>query len=125
LAILRQRPCLFVGFSFIDPAITQVLDAYKKYAGPDYPTLHAALIPQGTPTLEARLSDLNIKAYTYDGSNEHKALWQAIIIAASHFNSKPKTQDQYVSVNPQFTSFQRFFAFAYTQTTSTQELRPL
>ena len=37
VTLLRLRPTAFIGFSFLDPAIEEILDGYKKNFGPNYP----------------------------------------------------------------------------------------
>ena len=62
LSLFKTRPCLFVGFSFVDPAIDLVLETYKRKAQTVFKVPHAALLPAeaAATRLADRLSDLNI-----------------------------------------------------------------
>lgn len=82
LDILRRRRCLFVGFSFIDPAIDYVLRVYESRFGPTFSSLHAALIPESAADLRERLLKLNIEPLIYDSAGSHADAWRAIRIAS-------------------------------------------
>jgi len=82
VSVLRQRPTIFLGFSFLDPAISKILKFYGENFGPHFPTLHIALIPESTdPTLKDALGAVNIHVLTYDPAENHADLWRAIRLA--------------------------------------------
>lgn len=130
LAILTQRPCLFIGFSFADPAITKVLTVYKAKAGPAFPTLHHVLLPSdASPNLKQLLQDTNVRVLSYDAVDHHKALWSALGTIARD-PSKPekslKTPPATPLVpEPTRSAFHRFFAFSYAQLKSRAIQPPL
>jgi len=75
--ILKLRPCLFVGFSFSDPGITSVINFYKENFGPNFPTLHLALVPLSEANrLGASLGAVGIRVLCYDDQDNHKDLWR-------------------------------------------------
>ena len=129
LGLLNQSPCLFIGFSFVDPAIRQVLSMYEKFSGPVYKTLHLALLPSDSSSdLKHWLHRLNIKACFYNPEDTHKDLWRAVHKTQADYERAAK----YAKLPPvqksppaMFSTFHRFFAFAYAQQNVTQELRPL
>jgi len=129
LTLLNERPCLFIGFSFVDPAIRQVLTLYEKQAGPAFKTLHSALLPgDSTPELRQFLMRLNIQVHYYDEAKGHRALWQALHIARDL--SKPALgapQPTRISVPnaATYSSIHRYLGFAYAQQRSATQLRPL
>jgi len=74
-----QRNVLFVGFSFYDPAIRHVFEELERIHGPGTPGRHLALLPGNADAdFLGKASRLNIKVVTYDASDQHRALWDAI-----------------------------------------------
>ena len=112
LEILRSRSCLFAGFSFLDPAIQEVLRLYKDRAGPVFPSLHSAIIPAPAMSLAQELRTLNIEVVTYEPDDRHSALWRAIRMA-SESRAGQKGKERVVAAPT--TGLQRFMAFAYAQ----------
>ena len=92
--LLTKYSCLFVGFSFNDPAITQVLAEYEKRAGPTFPQLHLALVPEGATALGERLRSLNIEVHHYSELQpDHESLWEGISIAARAISRSRQAPD--------------------------------
>jgi hypothetical protein len=84
VTLMRQRPTLFVGFSFLDPAIKAVLALYENNFGPNYPSMHMAVIPlEEGSELQSKLGNVNIRVINYDSSDDHKELWRAIRVAST------------------------------------------
>lgn len=113
MSMLVQRNCLFVGFSFLDPAITHVLDSYEDRAGPSYPELHLALLPSNVDqSLVQRLREYNIDVAGYDESRDHRDLWESFRLAAQkcgdHGKSEPKVD---VAAKPR-PALERYLAFS-------------
>lgn len=80
-SLFLRRKCLFLGFSFVDPAINNVLDLIKKRGV--FPKRDYALVPSGAETLIARLAAANIEVVLYDAHDHHTVLWQAIELESS------------------------------------------
>ena len=92
--LLTQYSCLFIGFSFTDPAITQVLTEYERRVGPAFPRLHLALVPDGAESLATRLRDLNIEVHAYNETDsDHGILWRGVSTAASAISGSGKAPD--------------------------------
>ena len=92
--LLTRYSCLFVGFSFTDPAITQVLEEYERRVGPAFPQLHLALVPASAESLASRLRQLNIEVEAYDDSeSDHETLWRGISTAARAISRSGKVPD--------------------------------
>lgn len=126
LHLLKSRSCLFVGFSFVDPAINKILSLYETRFGPEFNALHTALIPSDAIDLAARLGKVNIRTVTYDPSDGHVALWRALRDA---YDSKKRIEHEYVgpvvsAIGPQ-TSIHRYMAFAYAQIQSSPKRKSL
>ncbi|MFZ1008459.1 MAG: SIR2 family protein [Candidatus Sulfotelmatobacter sp.] len=116
LGILANRSCLFVGFSFDDPAIASILDIYERLRGPAFPSLHLALVDRASHQLAHRLGKVNIRVVQYDAINNHASLWRAVRSVDGSLLSQPderRTPDP--SISPQHASVHKFMAFAYAQ----------
>lgn len=87
--LLRQRSVLFVGFSFLDPAISEILNFIESMGV--FPELHHALIPAGQDALGTRLRKQNIEVIEYDPLDNHRVLWEAIEICSHEIRSQSKT----------------------------------
>ena len=126
--LFRERPCLFVGFSFLDPAIDHVLTTYKERRMQLFETSHVALLPSDSSAdMHQRLSDLSIKAHFYDAADGHKALWQAFRKAASEAEKiRLKKQGATgVTVGVAQPAFQHYLAFIYAQQKMVPETQPV
>ena len=128
LSLFRSRPCLFIGFSFVDPAIEMVLDTYQRKAKEIYQVPHLALLP-AEPSAEAlakRLSDLNIEAHYYSPDDGHKVLWKAFRQAAAEFaRSAEPAKVASPTPLPAAAAFHRFLSFTYAQVKLSKEFQPL
>ena len=87
--ILTQTRCLFVGFSFTDPAINHFLEFFKQRVGPNYPQEHLALLPEGASNFAAELRHFNIRTEFYDAGISHEILWHGIKLAAEARSKAP------------------------------------
>lgn len=128
LSLFRSRPCLFIGFSFVDPAIEMVLDTYQRKAKEIYQVPHLALLPDepDAKKLTDRLTNLNIEAHYYAPDEGHKVLWKAFRQAAAEF-SKSTGPAKVASPTPLPTAaaFHRFLSFTYAQVKLSKEFQPL
>ncbi|HWM95213.1 MAG TPA: SIR2 family protein [Thermoanaerobaculia bacterium] len=126
LHILKTRPCLFLGFSFDDPAVNSVLDLYEKRCGPHFASLHLALVSADSPSLVKRLGDVNIQTITYDSSAGHSVLWKAIRSTYTSLGGGGLIARPTVPRAPGIgASVHKYMAFAYAQMRSTELLEPV
>jgi hypothetical protein len=127
LHLLRSRSCIFVGFSFVDPAINQILTLYKERFGPEYHALHTALIPSDASALASRLREVNIRTVLYDPAEGHVELWRAVrqVYDAHQQRQLNATAGSVVPQDMQSSSIHRYMAFAYAQIQSTSTTKPL
>lgn len=128
LNLFQTRPCLFVGFSFLDPAINSVLSTYQRKAHRIFEVEHSALIPAGMASAELaeRLSSLNARTVYYDPKDGHKALWEAFKYAARKIadrtsGSKEVGREESLVEN----AFHRFLSFTYAQLRMSRDTGPL
>src|SRR5207244_13172169 len=84
--ILTQKACLFVGFSFLDPAIDRIL-TYIADKGVQ-PKKHYAVVPPVTDGLVERLAKYNVEVVLYDPRNDHSVLWIGIAEAEKRLRSR-------------------------------------
>jgi hypothetical protein len=125
LDVLKRRPCLFVGFSFLDPAINQVLSTFERLLSPQYPTLHVAVLPTSSdPSLAEALARVNIQPLFYDDEHEHRALWRAVRDAYSH-NALVAERPPQPAPPVLNAGMHRFMAFAYAQAQTRKIQGPL
>ena len=79
--LFLRRKCLFLGFSFLDPAINNVLALiYKRGV---FPKQHYAIVPAEADNLIARLAEVNVRVLLYDSRNDHELLWKSIDLAST------------------------------------------
>jgi hypothetical protein len=121
--LLRNRPCLFLGFSFADPAISHVLRLYEDRCGPHFDALHLALVPSGSENLEAHLARVNVQTIVYDADDDHSIIWRAIRHA---FESHTTVSRSTVAISFTASSaVHKYMAFAYAQMMAVELREPV
>jgi SIR2-like domain len=103
----NRRSCLFVGFSFLDPAIEKILNFIAEKGV--YPRKHYALVPLSKDPLAERMSKYNIEVLQYDDSGAHKLLWQCF----DALTAKPPTVREKPKTIPLFDTTRRLLAVCY------------
>jgi len=118
------RSLMFLGFSFLDPAIQMVLRAIREQVGAIHSGRHIALVSADSEAeFLAELNRHNIRAVTYSPDNAHAALWDAL----ATFKAK-KNADQSATRAPLADAFayaRKYFAAALTRRKMTSHMRPL
>jgi len=115
---------IFVGYSFLDPALSHVLNSIKERISPNYPSNHLALLPNNaSPELLSKLNSLNISPIYYNPENGHKILWDGIKIASKGFSQSEKIEKKPI-VLP-LNSIQSFLAMTYAKLKNRQNINPL
>jgi len=90
----NRYSCLFIGFSFVDPAIQNVLELIERRLSPDFPGSHLALLPSNAKEdLITTLKSVNIDVRFYDNTEQHFALWEGIKLSAQN-HSRSQTSGQ-------------------------------
>jgi hypothetical protein len=121
---LTRYRCLFVGFSFIDPAVTRVFDVLRERLGPVFPQLHSAILPaDASSDFAGSLEAFNIIPLFYDASCNHEILWEGIAEASRRFTNQEKRAKP--KANIPFAATRRYLAAAYARTKLSPELLPL
>src|SRR5258708_23821519 len=85
-AFLHQT-CLFIGFSFVDPAIRGILQVAREKFGA-YPKTHYALLPIGAQQLREELARMNVEVRFYEPDSGHAALWKGVESASLQCGGK-------------------------------------
>ncbi|MBL0222229.1 MAG: SIR2 family protein [Xanthomonadales bacterium] len=76
--LFTRRQVLFVGFSFLDPAIIAVLREVKATFHSAHKQEHAAIVPKSASAEFLReLSTHSIRRIEYDDSGGHQVMWDA------------------------------------------------
>ena len=121
--ILKCYRCLFVGYSFLDPAIDHVLELMRQTLPRPYPRLHLALLPSdGDSRLRLKLKKVNIDIIEYDPDNEHEALWEAIRTAQREIRTAPREAPDKIEPIPGLT---RLIATTYSRLKLGKQAEPL
>ena len=118
---LEFRRIVFVGFSFLDPAILSVLKTYRDSFSPNYPTKHFALVgSDASPELINQLRLVDIEPVVYASEDSHHALWAGF---RKHYELKGREHPELgiPAVDQAFqaaekTDLHRFLAFTFAQT---------
>ena len=76
--VLTRFKCLFLGYSFVDPAINRVLQVVEQRVGPTFSAMHLAVLPGSADHLAARLAKFNVATIFYDSGGGHDVLWKVI-----------------------------------------------
>jgi hypothetical protein len=121
--VFLHKTCLFLGFSFVDPAIRGVLQIVRMKFGA-YPRNHYALLPVGAEKLRDELARVNIETCFYDVSNGHRVLWSGIELAATKCGRTTEPSSETRSVIPSETTKQ-LIALCYAQYKVQAEATPL
>jgi hypothetical protein len=122
--VLTRHSCIFIGFSFIDPAISFIFRDIEERLSPAFPSIHLALLSSDADTkLASQLARLNIKSAYYDSKNNHADLWNAIR-RARHESGTFKSMAGAKSFFPH-ENIKRFLGTAYARTKLEKEIGPL
>lgn len=127
LHVFTSRSCLFIGFSFLDPAISHVLEIYAERFGPTYPALHVAVVPTSDQLLSDRLRQLNIEIVAYEPAGDHADLWRGLRQIHDESRQFTGVAKERVFVDATFGHgpIQRFVAFTYTQARLRADAQPV
>lgn len=120
---VRER-ILFVGFSFLDPAIRNVLEIVEAEVGKYHHGRHLALLPVGSPSeLAKRLADFSIRVIEYDAQHEHRELWASIDrLSLTDIGAKRTTKP---AGSDPFAATQRYLSACYARSTLGRRAHPL
>ena len=122
--IFTNYSCLFIGFSFSDPAITHILQFIETRLSPNYPKMHSALLSSDTDDeFKDKLANFNINTIFYDPDYDHYALWQGIKLASREIPNALKREKP----KPEFPllPIQKFLATSYTKLKLSNKIQPL
>ena len=114
--------CLFLGFSFADPAISNILTLIENRLSPHFPKLHLALLPSDTKEdLVRKLTKVNIEVKFYDPINSHSSLWESIKLSSRFFQKQLPSGKNIQDINSQsninlpIEGIKKYIASAYSR----------
>lgn len=121
---MTRYSCLFLGFSFVDPAIDNVLRIIEDRLSPGFPKLHLAILSaDADQRLTTRLTRFNIETVQYETTEEHSVLWEGINMASRRFTIPQKTTKP--TAHLPLDAIKRFVATSYARVKLEEELQPL
>jgi len=121
--IFKNYKCLFVGYSFLDPAINSVFRLMHDTLPQPFPSLHLALVPADCdPKFTSRLSRFNIEVIKYDQHERHRNLWEAVKIAQRDIRTMPRHAAE--RAEP-VSGLHRFIASCYSRMKISTKAEPL
>jgi hypothetical protein len=95
LHTFRHHRCLIIGYSFLDPAITNTLRYIRETAPRGSEPTHVALLPEGSDALAAALTALSVECVPFSRSaldaDEYAALWGGVTQAARRLTGRRRT----------------------------------
>jgi len=123
LHVLKSYRCLFMGYSFVDPAINRVLEVMRDRLPAPYLQRHLAVLPSDSDArLRTQLAGYNIEVVEYDPADEHKVLWDSIYAAQREIRTSPRSAPDKVEPIP---GLKRFVASAYARFRMGGKVEPL
>jgi hypothetical protein len=122
--ILTRRQVLFLGFSFLDPAIESVLRAVRSATNSMHRQEHLALVPADAPVeFLAELEAHSIRRIEYAADDHHRALWDGVQeYATAHKNEVRILVD--VREQP-FSVAKKYLATAFARSRMGKQREPL
>lgn len=122
--LFGRRQVLFVGFSFLDPAIERILRSVRSITRSMHGQEHLALVPKDAPAeFLSELEAHSIRRVEYDPGEYHRALWDGIQAYSVHVASRAKlTRD--VREQP-FLIAKKYLATAFARARIGKQREPL
>ncbi len=122
--VFTRYSCLFVGFSFVDPAIEGIFKTIQARLSPNFPRLHLAILSDDSDhRLTSELIRLNISVVKYDASPDHSVLWEGVTLTSRRFTTEQKIGKRALSIP--IDTIQQFIALSYARAKLSTELQPL
>ena len=120
-----RKSCLFIGFSFSDPAISNILSIIKSNLGELHPKKHFALIPDSEHSrqLVSALRDINVDVMLFDCSNNYESLWEGIELSSSAIKETGFSPE--INLRYPLTVINEFIATTYARIKLSSSVMPL
>lgn len=122
--LFTRRQVLFLGFSFLDPAIATVLRSVRAKTEGMHGQEHWALVPKGIGAeFVAELERHSIRRIEYDPSHNHRELWAGIESFARKLDAKVPAKADVRDVP--FAMAKQYLANAYARSRLGRQREPL
>ncbi len=122
--IFTRKQILFVGFSFLDPAIKSILETIKKHYGKEHKGRHLALLPDTADAkFVSELELFTIEKLYYSEKDDHVELWECL----SELEQRLKQQDLDLDkskIDP-FSPAKKYLASCYARVKIGSKITPL
>ena len=113
LHVLTRYRCLWVGYSFVDPAITRIFELMCEVLPQPHTQLHLALLPSDCdPKLRGELAKYNVEVVEYNPKIDHEDLWESIKKAQRQIRTSSREAPDKVESLP---GLGRFLASCYSR----------
>ena len=123
---LTRSQVLFIGYSFLDPAIRTVMRSLRDQIPTIHQGRHIALLPDGAdPDLAQLFQDFSITVQTYSGSDGHSELWQALDTLFKSGGTPQTTSKKGNQGHKSYQVAKRFLATCYARAKITSRIEPL
>lgn len=123
---LTRSQILFIGYSFMDPAIRNVFRCLRPNMPSVHEGRHLALLPQGVDSdLRTLFEQMSVKIARYSADNNHAELWDAISNIAEKSEKSSLKPEKLLSVQNNYSVAKRFFATCYARAKMTASMEPL
>lgn len=122
--IFSRRQVLFLGFSFLDPAIESVLRVVRSATKSMHGQEHLALVPKGASSeFLSQLELHSIRRIEYDANDHHRALWEGVQAYAAVYKREVKKATD-VREQP-FSVAKKYLATAFARSRIGRQREPL
>lgn len=122
--LFTRRQVLFLGFSFLDPAIASVLRSVRAKTEGMHGQEHWAFVPKGIGAeFVAELERHSIRRIEYDPANNHRALWDGIETFSRQLDAKSPSKADVRDVP--FAIAKQYLATAYARSRLGRQREPL
>lgn len=121
--VLTRHQVLFLGFSFVDPAIRAIMEIVRSRIGPLHDGKHLALVPDDAAgEFTDALERYSVKRMSYSANKEHSELWEAVATIAEQMRG---TKAANPSPHDPFGAARKYLAACYARSRSADRLSSL
>lgn len=125
LNILTRNQVLFLGISFVDPALKRILEVMKVESAILHDGRHLALLPSDADAeLVRQLEGFSIKKHFYSPKNDHDELWGGIKRFGG-MSAKDGGGDRSESLEDPFHLTKQYIATCYARKRMKHDMGPL
>ena len=122
--MFTRKQILFVGFSFLDPAIKSIFEVVRKHYGVTHDGRHLAILPKSAEgEFIKELEAFSIERFNYDDASGHDALWSLFETVVEMLKQEKLDLGQH-DLDP-FSPARQYLASCYARIKIGARLKPL